>query len=237
MSVPTVTPSRPSPARGPGGPAPLSRGAVVVILAAVALVAAISGYAFGQGSGSGSGGATAAPVSDVPHPSLGSPDAPVTMVEYSDFRCPFCGRFAREVEPALVQRYVQDGLLRIEWHDYPAQGSESTALAIAGRAADAQGAFWTFHNAVYANQQRTYDEKAIRELAGSIGLDLAQFDRDRATGGYALAARSDFDEGRQRGVRGTPSFFINGRAIVGAQPVSVFVSAIEQALDDAGVKR
>ncbi len=202
----------------------------MVILLAVAVIAGVSGFGIGQGA---AGGDTTLPTAatDVGHPSLGSPDAPVTIVEYSDFKCPFCGRYAREVEPVLVDRYVRQGLVRIEWRDYPAQGSESTALAIAGRAADAQGKFWEFHNYVYANQERTFDEDAIREAARTIGLDLARFDEDRATGGYALAARADFDEGRQRGVSGTPTFFIGDRAVVGAQPVEVFVAAIEQALD------
>jgi hypothetical protein len=83
---------------------------------------------------------------------LGDVDAPVVMVNYSEFQCPFCGKFARDTEPELIEQYVEDGTLRIEWRDFPYLGPESTRAAPAGRAAAAQGRFWDFHDALFADQ-------------------------------------------------------------------------------------
>lgn len=79
----------------------------------------------------------------------GSVTAPVTFIEFADFRCPFCAQFTRTTEPQLVDKYVNSGVLRIEWRDMPIFGEQSMAAARAGRAAAAQGRFWPFVNAVY----------------------------------------------------------------------------------------
>ena len=86
---------------------------------------------------------------------LGAIDAPVVMVAFSDFRCPFCAQFSLETEPQLVDRYVEDGTLRIEWRDLPIFGKQSFDAARAGRAAAAQEKFWEFTHAVYADAPAT----------------------------------------------------------------------------------
>jgi protein-disulfide isomerase len=159
------------------------------------------------------------------HPALGSADVPVVMVEYGDFQCPFCGKFAREVEPKLVERYVEDGTLRMEWRDFPYLGQESLAAALAARAAQEQGKFWEYHDLLY--------EKLI-ELAREAGLDVEQFESSFKSGEFEPLVREDFLEGQRRGVSGTPTFVINDTVVAGAQSLEVFEDAIEQVKEEAG---
>jgi protein-disulfide isomerase len=106
---------------------------------------------------------------------MGEVDAPVVMVSYSDFPCPFCGKFARDTESVLTERYVDEGTLRIEWRD----------LARAGWAAGAQGKFWAFHDAMYADQQPPNSGKLtpayLTGIAEKVGLDVARFREDMAS--------------------------------------------------------
>jgi protein-disulfide isomerase len=168
---------------------------------------------------------------------LGDADAPVVMINYSEFQCPFCGKFARDTEPTLVEEYVEDGTLRIEWRDFPYLGPESTTAARAGRAAGAQGRFWEFHDAMYADQQPPNSGRLTEEylvgVAEEIGLDTGEFRADMRAPWTAAAVAEDFDEGQMIGVTGTPAFVVNGRPIIGAQPTDVFVDAIERAADAA----
>lgn len=171
------------------------------------------------------------------HPSRGSEDAPVTMIEYSDFQCPFCGKFAREVEPKLVEKYVESGTLRMEWRDFPYLGQESVNAALAARAAQAQGKFWEYHGLLYESQASAnsggFSDERLKELAREAGLDVEKFERDLRSGRYEQAVADDFREGQQRGISGTPTFFINGEILVGAQPLEVFERAIERAEREA----
>lgn len=166
--------------------------------------------------------------------SLGAVDAPVVMVEYADFQCPFCGRFARETQPRLVDEYVRRGLLRIEWRDLPYLGPDSFRAALAGRAAAAQGRFWAFHHAVYAKERPvnggSLDEEGLRSIARSAGLDLARYDRDRRADRARQAMRRDLDQGTGLGITSTPAFVINGTPVIGAQPYAAFRSVIDAAI-------
>jgi len=167
----------------------------------------------------------------------GAVDAPVVIVEYSDFQCPFCGRFARETAPVLEREYVRKGLVRIEWRDFPYLGPESTLAAHAARAAAAQDRFWQFHDAMYADQAAPNSgritEDRLVEVAREVGLDLGRFRRDLAAEAGADAVQADFTEGQSIGVTGTPAFLVNGRPVMGAQPVEVFRELIDQGLAEA----
>jgi protein-disulfide isomerase len=171
----------------------------------------------------------------------GAVDAPVVIVEYSDFQCPFCGRFARETAPVLEQEYVDEGLVRIEWRDFPYLGPESTLAAQAGRAAAAQDRFWQFHDAMYADQPApnsgSLTEERLVEVAREVGLDVDRFRRDLASESVAAAVQDDFTEGQSIGVTGTPAFLVNGRPVMGAQPVEVFRQLIDQGLAEAEAAR
>lgn len=168
---------------------------------------------------------------------MGDVDAPVVMVAYSDFQCPFCGKFARETHPTLIEEYVDKGLLRIEWRDFPYLGDDSYVAADAGRAAAEQDKFWEFHDALFGHEVTPYSGKMDRDLlekaAGEAGLDVDKFGQDLDSGDMRTAVDEDVDEGQSIGVTGTPAFVIAGTPIMGAQPVDTFRETIDQAIEDA----
>jgi protein-disulfide isomerase len=170
---------------------------------------------------------------------MGDVDAPVVMVEYADFQCPFCGVFARDTHPALQTRYVDQGVLRIEYRDVPILGEDSYDAALGARAAAAQGAFWEFHDELFArDRERNAGEFAperLVEMAGDLGLDVERFRADLEDPATEEAVQRDLQEARELGVSSTPAFLINGRPVLGAQPLDTFVSVIEEAAVEAGV--
>lgn len=170
---------------------------------------------------------------------LGKSDAPVVMINYSDFRCPFCAKFSQDIEPELIKRYVDDGVLRIEWRDFPIFGEESIEAAKAGRAAAAQGKFWDYLSAIYQDApERGHPALPHDELvnyAREVGItDIPKFEADMRDPSVMSDIRADATEGSQVGVSSTPTFLVNGDPILGAQPLDQFVSAIEQAKAAAG---
>ena len=137
------------------------------------------------------------------------------------------------MEPKLYKEYIQDGTLRIEWRDFPYRGQESVDAAVAARAAQAQGGFWEYHDLLYDSQFSGYSDENLVALARKAGLDTQQFERDYRSGRYERLVRADFQKGLDLGVNGTPTFFINGKMLVGLQPVGVFEDAIEEARREA----
>jgi protein-disulfide isomerase len=137
------------------------------------------------------------------------------------------------VEPKLYKEYVRDGTLRIEWRDFPYRGQESVNAAVAARAAQAQGKFWEYHDLLYKEQSSGYSDENLFALARGAGLDTQRFESDYSSGRYERLVRADFQKGLNAGVNGTPTFFINGRMLVGLQPVEVFENAIEDARREA----
>jgi protein-disulfide isomerase len=164
----------------------------------------------------------------------GRVDAPVVMVMFSDYRCPFCAQFSRETEPELVSRYVENGTLRLEWRDFAIFGPESTSAAEAGRAAAAQGLFWEYNRAIYADSpDRAHpdlpDEKLLA-YARQVGVpDMARFEQDMNSPATAKAVAADVAEATSLGVPSTPAFVIDGNPILGAQPLAQFTAAIDRA--------
>lgn len=162
----------------------------------------------------------------------GSVDAPVVMIVYSEFQCPYCGKFARDTGPAL-QRFVDDGTLRIEWKDFPYLGDESFTAAHAARAAGRQGKFWALHDRLYADQapvnggRLTADHLA--DLARDLGLDVDRFRADLTADDVKAQVRADLDQAIDAGITATPALVINGQLIMGAQPTETFVQAVEMA--------
>jgi protein-disulfide isomerase len=137
------------------------------------------------------------------------------------------------VEPKLYKEYVKDGTLRIEWRDFPYRGQESVNAAVAARAAQAQGRFWEYHDLLYDSQFSGFGDENLIGLAERAGLDPRQFERDYENARYEPLVRADFQKGLNAGVNGTPTFFINGKMLVGLQPVRVFERAIEDARREA----
>ncbi|WP_371665531.1 DsbA family protein [Streptomyces sp. NBC_01241] len=166
----------------------------------------------------------------------GRVDAPVVLIEYADFKCGYCAKFARDTEPALVKKYVGDGTLRIEWRNFPIFGAESEAAARAAWAAGQQGRFWQFHRAAYAEggKEKGFGKDRLKALAQQAGVpDLDRFARDADSSAASAAVGKDQEQGYGIGVTSTPSFLINGRPIAGAQRTETFARVIEAAAEKA----
>ncbi|MFE6819706.1 DsbA family protein [Streptomyces sp. NPDC057677] len=163
---------------------------------------------------------------------LGRADAPVVLIEYADFKCGYCGKFARDTEPVLIEKYVDNGTLRIEWRNFPIFGEESEAVARASWAAGQQGRFWEFHKAAYAEgaKEKGFGKDRIAALAKEAGVpDAARFAKDSEGAAARAAVSADQEQGYSLGATSTPSFLINGRPIAGAQPLETFTETIEAA--------
>jgi protein-disulfide isomerase len=139
---------------------------------------------------------------------LGLPTAPVTLVEYGDYECPFCGT-AHQVVRELQRRLADD--LRFAFRHFPLTQIHHRAFgaALAAEAAGAQGRFWDMHDLLFANQQ-SLGHQAYLAFARTLALDPARFARDLEQETYAARIREDFMSGVRSGVNGTPTFFING---------------------------
>ena len=164
-------------------------------------------------------------------PFLGPAAAPVTIVEFSDFQCPFC----KQVVPTLTQvrsRYGEK--VKLVYRDFPIDGLHPQArkAAEAARCAQDQGKFWEYHDALFADSPKLSPEQ-LTTYAEHVGLDLPSFGRCLASGTHAAAVQKSLDEGIRLGVTGTPAFFINGELLSGAQPVESFARVIERELAPA----
>jgi protein-disulfide isomerase len=167
-------------------------------------------------------------------PSRGPADAPVTIVEFSDFQCPFCFR----VNATLAQLFVHYGdRVRLVFRDYPLPiHADAPKAHEAGRCAAEQGKFWPMHDRMFADQTALGVE-GLKRSAAAIGLDRARFDACLDAGKHAAAVQKDLAEGQSYGVTGTPAFFVNGRMISGAQPFAQFARIIDDELQRKGVAR
>lgn len=164
---------------------------------------------------------------------LGEVDAPVVMIEYADFQCAFCGGFARNTSPQLVEEYVESGMLRIEFRNYPIYGPESDAAARAAWAAGEQGRFWEFYRAAFAEDEHRgsgrYSSDGVLTLAEAAGVpDLDRFAEEMESEEAGEAVGRDADEAFSLGIESTPAFLINGHPVLGGQPIDVFRTAIDQ---------
>jgi protein-disulfide isomerase len=161
-------------------------------------------------------------------PVLGAANAPVTLVEFSDFQCPFCAR----VMPTLKRvKETYGDRVRIVWKDFPLTSIHPQAFkaAEAGQCAREQGKFWELHDRLFANQQALQPE-ALKEHAAAVGLDLPKFNACFDASKYGERVQQQMTAGNQLGVQSTPSIFINGRLVSGAQPYEVFTAIIDEEL-------
>lgn len=160
-------------------------------------------------------------------PAHGPADAPVVMIEFSDFNCPYCGRFARETLPLLRENY--EGRIRFVYRDYPILGDSSLQAAVAAECADDQGAFWGFHDLLFENQSR-FNQEMFIGFAEQLELNVEQFTACQNDPAVRDEVIADYEEASRLRVGGTPTFFINGRRVVGAQPYEVFQGVIDEEL-------
>ena len=171
-------------------------------------------------------------------PSLGRADAPVTLVEFSDFQCPFCGRFFATTLPALKKDYIDTGKLRYVFRDFPLDQLHPNArtAAVAAHCAGEQGKYWDMHDVLFQNQ-RALAPAQLAEYARTVGVAGAAFEQCVASGRYAPQIERGLTDGATAGVQGTPGFVIGrttaadtveGTPIRGAQPVETFRRIIDQ---------
>jgi protein-disulfide isomerase len=197
----------------------------------------------GLSGGGGGGSAPAASAPTVPvsieegsSPTWGPEGAPVTIVEFSDFQCPFCARYADQTYPLLRETYGDR--VRYVFKHYPIAGLHPDAerAGMAAECAHEQDRFWEYHEALFANQANL-SQAALLGYARQVEIpDLDQFTQCLTTQKYAATVQADLLLGDRLGVSGTPTFFINGIPMMGAQPYAEFELAIEQALQDAGAQ-
>lgn len=167
---------------------------------------------------------------------MGDVDAPVVLIEYADYRCPFCGAFARDTMPKLKQEYIDSGKLRFEWRDFPVFGEESVKGAMAARAAGEQDRYWEYHDAMYEDAPERghlkITDKKVMEWAKEVGVpDLEQFEKDLDDPELRKKVEADAQEARSEvGATGTPTFVIGDQRVVGAQPTETFKELIDEKL-------
>lgn len=169
------------------------------------------------------------------YPPLGNPNAKVTVIEFADFRCPFCEQWFRTIEPSLMTDYVNTGKVKFYFRNYAFLGPASTLAAEAGECANDQGKFWAFHDYMYKHQPdetdtSMYTVNNLSQIAGNLGMDQSQFQSCLSSKKFASNVAQDLQDGQTAGVSGTPTTFINGIPVVGAVPYSQIKQQIDTAL-------
>jgi protein-disulfide isomerase len=162
-------------------------------------------------------------------PSLGPQDAPIVLVEFSDYQCPFCKRWYDQTYQPLLSAYP--GKIRLVYRNLPLTSLHPDALsaAVASMCAQEQGSFWQFHDKLFSDQYGL-GRSAYLKYASDLKLDTAAFDTCLDSGKFDDFIQKDMDFSLKLGVQSTPTFFINGLAIVGAQPLEVFQQVIDKEL-------
>ncbi len=162
-------------------------------------------------------------------PALGPENAPVTIVEFSDYQCPFCTRWHQEVWPQISETY--QGKVRLVYRDFPLVQAHPYALdaAIAAHCAGQQDRYWEFHSLLFAGEMEL-SSLAFETYASRLELDQSPFDNCLADPDVLSQVQSDLSLGEMVGIDGTPTFFINGYRIKGAQPFEEFQKVIDSIL-------
>ncbi|MCC6545263.1 MAG: thioredoxin domain-containing protein [Nitrospirae bacterium] len=177
-------------------------------------------------------------------PFMGKADAPVTIVEFSDYQCPFCGRFVKNTLHELTEKYIDTGKVKYVFRDFPLDFHKNASKAAeAANCAGDKGKYWEMHDKLFNNQTAlTLDD--LRQYARDIGLDADSFNTCLDSGKHAAEITKDLEDGRKAMISGTPSFIIGktqsgkkeivGKKIIGARPFSSFEQAIDQLLSEQG---
>lgn len=160
----------------------------------------------------------------------GDPNAPVTLVEFGDFNCGYCGRWAQETLPLIQEKYIKTGKVRMAYIHFPILGPDSMTAAEGTECAAQQNKFWEYHNTLYANAGIGFTPDNLTSLATELGLDKATFAQCLANFPDRRSLENDYRLAQVMGVRGTPAFLVNGIALAGAYPYENFEELIEQEL-------
>lgn len=165
-------------------------------------------------------------------PILGNPQAPVSIIEFYDFQCGYCKIFAEDTLPQIINNYIKSGKVKFIFKDFSILGEDSKTAAIAANCAFEQNKFLEFHDGLYSlkNENEIFSDKNILALAQKLNLNIFKFNNCIGLQKNKELVEEDIKEGKLSGVRGTPTIFINGIKISGAQSFSSIAQIIEQEL-------
>ena len=176
-------------------------------------------------------------------PMIGNPNAPITIIEFSDFQCPFCNRFHSETFPLIQTNYIDMGKVNFVYRDFPITSIHPNAIpaALAAECADEQGKFWEYHDKIFENQgvwnkmEITNSIILFKEFASKLNLNQDQFNSCLDSGKYIEEVNNDLNDGRDYGVTGTPGFFIGNDKlgyvkVSGAKPYQSFQTVLDEVL-------
>ena len=204
-------------------------GAIVAIIAVLALTGGISFSPAKAALNTNSGS-----------PALGSSSAPVTIIEFGDYQCPFCQKWNHDTKPLIEKNYIETGKVKLVFIDLPIIGSDSPKVHASSYCADDQGLYWKYHDFLYDNQGNENDGWArgekLKQLAANLpGLDLQKFNQCVDSGKYDGRVSDNRNTALKSGASSTPTFIVigpdkSGTMISGAQPYSVFQSVIDEKL-------
>ena len=192
----------------------------------------------GDGTGTGDTGSKVS-VSEDDDPFIGDKDAPVVIIEFSDFQCPFCRRHYTQTLPQLKAEYIDTGKVKYVYRDFPLTQIHPAAVpaAEAAECADEQGKFWELHDKIFDKENEqgqgtvSFSIEDVKSWAAEIpGIDTAKLNQCIDSEKYAQEVQKDLADGLAAGVGGTPTFYINGKELVGAVPYSAIKAAIDAEL-------
>ena len=164
----------------------------------------------------------------------GNANAPVVIIEFADFQCPFCGQYAASTAPQIEEQYIKTGKARFGFMNFAFLGDESNWSAEAAECAADQNKFWEFHDKLYSSQsgenKGAFNKDNLKKFAQELGLDTSTFNTCLDSGKYTALIQADTQASSALGVQSTPTFLVNGQPVVGAQPFDVFKQTIDQEL-------
>lgn len=169
--------------------------------------------------------------------SIGSENAPVVVVEYGDYQCPACGRFASTEKPKLVKEFVNTGQVRFVFRSFQFIGEESFWAAEAAECANEQGKYWEFYDKLYSSQAGenagAFRKENLEGFAVDLGLQTEQFNQCLASGKYTDKVKAETLEAQNLGLRGTPSLIVNGLLVDGGSQYEILSEKIRELLKKA----
>jgi protein-disulfide isomerase len=172
-------------------------------------------------------------------PVIGSDEAPVTIVEYSDYQCPNCRQFALEVMPWLKETWLRQGIVRVIYRDFAIRGEDSFRAATAAQCAAEQGRYWSYHDALFtafsAEGASAYTTESLVALAASAGLSPERLAVCLADGSLRARVEATTNDAHQQGLEGTPTYFINGRQVAGAIEIADWEALFQAYAQELGV--
>ena len=182
-------------------------------------------------------------ISSENNPVIGNPDAPITIIEFSDFQCPFCAKFHIDTLPSIMNEYIKNGQVKLVFRDFPIQSIHPNALpaSVAAECANEQKKFKEMHDVLFEKQNKWSNQNiesvmnTFSQYASDLGLEEKAFDSCLKNGKYIEEIQKDLDDGRTYGISGTPGFFIGNDQIgfielKGAQPFENFKKVIDNQL-------